>query len=126
MEHLIILSLEKNLKHQEDLFFVFWEILRKKGLFLRGFVIFWDLPLRDRRRGWKREGQGAPRGRGASCCVSHCQPILSGHLTCLTLSATPSPSRYDPSKFLPNYPFKYVLQNIHSFCILIALNFSIY
>lgn len=57
-----------------------------------------DLPLRDRRQGWKREGQGAPRGRGASCCVSHSQLILSGRSTCSTLSAAPSPWRHDPNK----------------------------
>lgn len=57
-----------------------------------------DLPLRDRRQGWKHEGQGAPRGRGASCCVSHSQLILSGRSTCSTLSGAPSPWRHDPNK----------------------------
>jgi len=58
-----------------------------------------DLPLRDRRQGWKHEGQGAPRGRGASCCVSRFQLILFGRLTCSTLSGAPSPWRHDPDKF---------------------------
>lgn len=64
-----------------------------------------DLPLRDRRQGWK-QGQGAPRERGASCCVSHFQLILSGRSTCSTLSGVPSPWRHDPDKFsdrLPRY-----------------------
>lgn len=63
-----------------------------------------DLPLRDRTQGWKHEGQGAPRGRGASCCVSHFQLILSGRSTCLTLSGAPSPWRHDPDKFSDRLP----------------------
>lgn len=63
-----------------------------------------DLPLRDRRQGWKHEGQGAPRGRGASCCVSHFQLILSGRSTCSTLSGAPSPWRHDPDKFSDRLP----------------------
>lgn len=63
-----------------------------------------DLPLRDRRQGWKHEGQGAPRGRGASCCVSRFQLILFGRLTCSTLSGAPSPWRHDPDKFPDRLP----------------------
>lgn len=63
-----------------------------------------DLPLRDRRQGWKHEGQGAPRGRGASCCVSRFQLILFGRLTCSTLSGAPSPWRHDPDKFPDQLP----------------------
>lgn len=70
----------------------------------RGVVSFFnpdqDLPLRDRRQGWKHEGQGAPRGRGSSCCVSNFQLILSGRSTCSTLSGASSPWWHDPDKFL--------------------------
>lgn len=69
----------------------------------RGVVSFFnpdqDLPLRDRRQGWKHEGQGAPRGRGSSCCVSNFQLILSGRSTCSTLSGASSPWWHDPDKF---------------------------
>ena len=60
-------------------------------------MIVGDLPLRDRRRGWKREGLGALPGRGASCCVSRCRPTLSGRSTCSTLFGAPSPSPRGPT-----------------------------
>lgn len=63
-----------------------------------------DLPLRDRRQGWKHEGQGAPRGRGSSCCVSNFQLILSGRSTCSTLSGASSPWWHDPDKFSDRLP----------------------
>lgn len=73
---------------------------RLKGFLLRDQ----DLPLQDRRQGWKHEGQGAPRGRGTSCCVSHFQLILSGRSTYSTLSGVPSPWRHDPDKFSDRLP----------------------